>query len=133
VERRSRVGEEARTPEMKILPLKTQVLLLLVLSILISSCGGPNSAPGYSVPPTSRVVEEKENTEPKTPEPTGDNRIHYEWLLKECDINEKLIEASGYTKSASQLGRRGYCTEAEEMRERITGIFDSTAPGAKDF
>jgi len=118
---------------MKLLPLKTTVPLLFVLSILVSSCGSSNSTPGYSVPPTSRVVEEKEDAEPQTPEPTGDNRIHYEWLSKECDTSEKLIEASGYTKSASQLGRRSYCTEAEEMRERITGILDSTAPGAKNF
>ena len=43
----------------------------------------------------------------------------YDFLIKECATNEKLIEESGYTKSASQLGRRSYCTEAEEMRERI--------------
>jgi hypothetical protein len=66
-------------------------------------------------------------------EPTGDSRETYDWLMKECSVNEKLIEESNYTKSASQLGRRNYCTEAEEMRERITGIEDSTAPGAKDF
>jgi hypothetical protein len=53
--------------------------------------------------------------------------------MKECSVNEKLIEKSNYTKSASQLGRRNYCTEAEEMRERITDIEDSTAPSAKDF
>ena len=65
--------------------------------------------------------------------PTGDNRETYDWLMSECSVNEKLIEESGYTKNASQLGRKNYCTEAEEMRERITGIEDSTAPGAKDF
>jgi hypothetical protein len=65
--------------------------------------------------------------------PSGDNRGHYDFLIKECDVNEKLIEESGYTKNAAALGRRNYCTEAEEMRERITGIEDSTAPGAKDF
>lgn len=66
-------------------------------------------------------------------EPKGDNRSTYDWLAKECSVNEKLIEESNYTKSANQLGRRNYCTEAEEMRERITGIMDSSAPGAKDF
>lgn len=69
----------------------------------------------------------------KATEPQGDNREHYDWLKKECEENMRLIEESNYTKSASQLGRRNYCTEAEEMRERITGIEDSTAPGAKDF
>jgi hypothetical protein len=73
------------------------------------------------------------DTKQSNPEPVGDNRKHYDWLIQECDINEKLIEESGYTKSASQLGRRNYCTEAEEMRERITGILDSNAPGAKNF
>jgi hypothetical protein len=80
------------------------------------------------------------NTETQVPtapsvvtEPNGDNKQHYDWLKKECDINMKMIEESGYSKSASQLGRRGYCTEAEEMRERITGVLDSSAPGAKDF
>ena len=53
--------------------------------------------------------------------------------MKECEITLKLIEESGYTKNANQLGRKGYCGEAEEMRERITGILDSTAQGAKDF
>jgi len=89
-----------------------RALLFLLMAVLVSSCG---SKP------------------PKIPEPVGDTREHWEWLSKECDINEKLIEESGFTKSASQLGRRNYCTEMEEMRERITGILDSNAPGAKDF
>jgi len=67
------------------------------------------------------------------PKPQGDNREHYDWLVKECEENMRLIEESNYTKSASQLGRENYCTDAEEMRERITGIEDSTAPGAKNF
>jgi hypothetical protein len=82
-----------------------------------------NSNTATQVSPSSSVVAE----------PEGDNKEHYDWLKKECAINMKMIEDSNYTKSASQLGRRGYCLEAEEMRERITGVLDSTAPGAKDF
>jgi len=66
-------------------------------------------------------------------EPKGDNRKHYDWLYKECEVNMKLIEQNNYEKSTKQLGRRNFCSEAEEMRERITGILDSNAPGAKDF
>jgi len=92
-----------------------RALLFLLMAVLVSSCG---SKP------------------PKIPEPVGDTREHWEWLSKECDINLKLVDESmkkGEMKSASQLGRRNYCTEMEEMRERITGILDSNAPGAKDF
>jgi len=97
-----------------------RVFLFLLMVVLNTACG--------SKPP--------EIPEPVGPEPVGDTREHYDWLSKECDINEKLIDESskkGEWKSASQLGRRNYCTEMEEMRERITGILDSTAPGAKDF
>jgi hypothetical protein len=73
------------------------------------------------------------DTKKSNPEPVGDNRKHYNWLKKECDITIKLIEDSGYTKNASKLGRRHYCTEASQMRVRITGILDSNAPGANDF
>jgi len=82
-----------------------------------------NSNTATQVSPASSVVAE----------PEGDNRAHYDWLQKECGITMKMIEDSNYTKSATQLGRRGYCGEAEEMRERITGIELSTDPGAKDF
>lgn len=92
--------------------MKQTLFTLLSVAFLAAACG---------------------ETKQSNPEPVGDNRQHYDWLMKECGINEKLIEESGYTKSASQLGRRNYCTEAEEMRERITGILDSNAPGAKDF
>lgn len=92
--------------------MKQSLSFILLVGILASSCS---------------------SKKPENAEPVGDTRAHYDWLIKECDINEKLIEESGYTKSASQLGRRSYCTEAEEMRERITGVLDSTAPGAKDF
>ena len=36
---------------------------------------------------------------------------------------------------AGYMGKfdRYHCAEAEEMRERITGIEDSSAPGAMDF
>ena len=71
--------------------------------------------------------------QPNTLEPEGDNRAHYEWLMKECEVNMTLIEEHNSTKSAKQLGRRNYCSEGEEMRERITGIADSNAKGAKDF
>jgi len=40
---------------------------------------------------------------------------------------------NNYEKSAKQLGRRSFSSEAEEMRERIAGILDSNALGAKDF
>jgi hypothetical protein len=92
--------------------MKRILLTILSIAFLSAACG---------------------ETKQSNPEPVGDNRKHYDWLMQECDINEKLIEESGYTKSASQLGRRNYCTEAEEMRERITGILDSNAPGAKNF
>ena len=92
--------------------MKKTLFCLLVVGVLASSCSA---------------------NKPENAEPIGDTRQHYDWLIKECGINEKLIEESGYTKSASQLGRRSYCTEAEEMRERITGILDSSASGAKDF
>jgi hypothetical protein len=73
------------------------------------------------------------STQTTTKEPVGDTRAHYDWLIRECEVNESLIAESNYTKSASQLGRRSYCSEAEELRERVTGIEDSNAPGAKDF
>jgi hypothetical protein len=92
--------------------MNKNLIMLLSVGLLLTSCG---------------------ENQPKITEPAGDNRTHYDFLIKECATNEKLIEESGYTKSASQLGRRSYCTEAEEMRERITGILDSTAPGAKNF
>ena len=92
--------------------MKKILFYLLAVGVLASSCSAKK---------------------PENAEPIGENRQHYDWLIKECTINEKLIEESGYTKSASQLGRRSYCTEAEEMRERITGIADSNASGAKDF
>jgi len=88
---------------------KTFLVSLAVITVFLNACGTTNK------------------------EPTGDSRETYDWLMKECSVNEKLIEKSNYTKSASQLGRRNYCTEAEEMRERITDIEDSTAPSAKDF
>ena len=36
---------------------------------------------------------------------------------------------------AGYIGKfdRNYCTEAEELRERIIGIKDSSAPGAMNF
>jgi hypothetical protein len=71
--------------------------------------------------------------EASPPEPVGDTKQHYDWLMKECEVNEKLIAESNYTKNATQLGRRSFSTPAEELRERVTGIEDSTAPGAKDF
>ena len=91
----------------------------LISSIFLVSCGGssnPEPSGGSS-----------------NPEPTGDNRLHYDWLMAECEINEKLIEENNYTKNAKQLGRRFYCSEAEEMRERITGVMNSSDPGAYDF
>ena len=71
--------------------------------------------------------------QPNTLEPEGDNRAHYDWLMAECEVNMKLIEEHNFTKNAKQLGRRNYCSEGEEMRERITGIADSNAKDAKDF
>ena len=97
------------------------LFVLLSVGLLLSSCGENQSK-----------TAEPRNARLRT-EPTGDNRKHYDWLMKECEITLKLIEESGYTKNANQLGRKGYCGEAEEMRERITGILDSTAQGAKDF
>lgn len=101
--------------------MKKILFIFLSFGLLLSSCGENQSK-----------TAEPRNARLRT-EPTGDNRKHYDFLIKECDTNEKLIEESGYTKNAAALGRRNYCTEAEEMRERITGILDSTAPGAKDF
>lgn len=79
------------------------------------------------------IIKQSKNNLVVENEPKGDNRKHYDWLYKECDVNMKLIEQNNYEKSAKQLGRRNFCSEAEEMRERITGILDSNAPGAKDF
>ena len=78
--------------------------------MLLSSCGENQSK-----------TAEPRNARLRT-EPTGDNRKHYDFLIKECDTNEKLIEESGYTKNAAALGRRNYCTEAEEMRERMLNL-----------
>lgn len=97
------------------------LFVLLSVGLLLSSCGENQSK-----------TAEPRNARVRT-EPTGDNRKHYDWLMKECEITLKLVEESGYMKNAAALGRRNDCTEAEEMRERITGILDSTAPGAKDF
>ena len=69
------------------------------------------------------VPENKENTStPSTP------REKYDYLSKKCDENMER-------RYAGYMGKfdRNYCTEAEELRERITGIEDSSAPGAMDF
>jgi len=88
-----------------------RTLLFLLMTVLVSSCGSK---------PT------------ENPETVGDTREHYDWLFKQCQIVEKLIEESGFTQSATALGRRPYCTEMEEMLGQITGILDRTAPGALD-
>ena len=61
-------------------------------------------------------------------EPIGDNRKHWDWLMERC---EKDLEK----RYAGYMGKfdRYHCAEAEDMRERITGIEDSSAPGAMDF
>jgi len=55
-------------------------------------------------------------------------REQYDYLSKKCDENMER-------RYAGYMGKfdRNYCTEAEELRERITGIEDSSAPGAMDF
>ena len=52
----------------------------------------------------------------------------YDYLSKKCDENMER-------RYAGYMGKfeRNYCTEAEELRERITGIKDSSAPGAMNF
>ena len=61
-------------------------------------------------------------------EPIGDNRKHWDWLMERC---EKDLQK----RYAGYMGKfdRYHCAEAEDMRERITGIEDSSAPGAMDF
>ena len=59
-------------------------------------------------------------------EPRGDNREHWEWLNQKCDENMERRYA-GYIGEFD----RSYCMEM--MRERITGIENSSAPGAMDF
>ena len=61
-------------------------------------------------------------------EPIGDNREHWEWLNQKCDENMERRYA-GYMGEFD----RSYCMEMEIMRERITGIENSSAPGAMDF
>ena len=63
-----------------------------------------------------------------TAEPRGDNREHWEWIDQKCDENMER-------RYAGYMGKfdRNYCTEMEEMRERITEIENSSAPGAMDF
>ena len=61
-------------------------------------------------------------------EPKGDNRARWEWLYEKCEQQMKRRDA-GYMGSFE----RSYCLEAEEMRERITGVLNSNDPGAMDF
>jgi hypothetical protein len=52
-----------------------------------------------------------------------------EWtaLARKCEANMRAIEAGDMSP------KQPYCTEMETLRERITGIADSSAPGAYQF
>ena len=101
-------------------------------SLVFSSCSSKTTYPDKGKTITINkldengfiiVPENKENTStPSTP------REKYDYLSKKCDENMER-------RYAGYMGKfdRNYCTEAEELRERITGIKDSSAPGAMNF
>jgi len=69
------------------------------------------------------------NLWPKEPaEPAGDSPDHYEWLSKHCDKNLAIVEKTG----RAPIGRK-FCTEAEEMRERLSEVESSSQQGANAF
>ena len=111
--------------------------LLLALSaglssLVISSCSSKTTYPDKGKTFTINKLDENgfiivpENKE--SPEPIGDNREHWDWLIVRCE-KDLARRYAGY------MGRfdRYHCAEAEDMRERITGIEDSSAPGAMNF
>ena len=100
-------------------------------SFLFTSCTSKTTYPDKGKTFTINKLDEngfivpvnKENTfTPSTP------REKYDYLSKKCDENMER-------RYAGYMGKfdRNYCTEAEELRERITGIKDSSAPGAMNF
>jgi hypothetical protein len=115
----------------------------LLASFCVASCLSNSSKEVTEIPETQEVTatspapssSTKVITKhpPSVPEPAGDNRKHYDWLNKECEVTLKMMEETGYKLSGEELRGRSFCTEAEEMRERITGVLNSGDPGAHDF
>jgi hypothetical protein len=100
--------------------------LLLAACLLLGACAPVAEPP--SAPSPSAFVPGVEGRGPDEVCQTNSAECQ-EWteLARKCEENMRARDAGDMSP------QRPYCTQAEALRERITGLEDSSAPGAYRF
>jgi hypothetical protein len=116
--------------------------LLLAACLLLGACAAPAPPPPprAAVQPKPAAVEPPSSPKPSAFVPGVEGRGPdevcqsnsaecQEWteLARKCEENMRARDAGDISP------QKPYCTQAEALRERITGIEDSSAPGAYRF
>ena len=129
------LSENQQIQRLRLVYLMRRFLCVLltagVSSLVFSSCSSKTTYPDKGKAFTINKLDETGFVVPVYKDDTftpSTSREKYDYLRKKCDENMEKRYA-GYMDKFD----RNYCTEAEELRERLTGIKDRSAPGGMNF
>jgi hypothetical protein len=101
-------------------------LLLLAVGLLLGACT-PVAAPPSAPSPSAFVPGVEGRGPDEVCQSSSPECQRWSELARKCEENMRARDAGDMSP------QQPYCAQAEALRERITGIEDSSAPGAYRF